>query len=1301
MVFSNNLLMGAAAAAASGGAGYVPKGAIWLDGSTNYLMKTFGSAGNRKTFTYSFWWKRVGIGTDQYVMTAGDSNTSYMWYIPTTDLCQVNFNTSTAANFISNGVFRDPTAWQHVCVMFDTTVPTYQVWINGQIPSKGTNNLPTSDQEHNFMNSGVEHRIGSTSGEPSSCYEGYLSEFIVLDGYAGFPTDFGQFNDDGVWVPIDPSSVVSTNKGTNGFWLDFADSADLGNDVSGNNNDFDTYPAPAMAATNWTYDRPADSDTTGNFCTFTSQYRREVDVGYYVYTPRGVVDFGQGGKEVKWTGGSSAGTYGVNVIINSTVPLYPGNKYHVEWKTTRWGVPASSGAYQAVYLVPVSYYSNYVNLNSSGSGSYTFYTSSWNPSKGTNGQAWFNGSSISTTITAFPLNETMSLDIDMSTIGSTTIIEKRYNSGSPATDFTASSLAFLDEPYFICSQCQGNGSGRDFDALFNFGDTGTWLITPETDHVGVNTYTINKERTITKPSDNFLPILYEGNGTGQRVGNFIPFTDSHTVDHSARFDEGSTQYMTRSTWGTSTDTTKWSLSMWVKRGNPGKQRLVDAGSNLSNQNIIEFTAADLIDFQLYVAPNFGRVTTYRKLTQSDGWVNLVFVHDSGNSTAADRMRIYVNGVRDTTGTATNPSGNLSLMTINGQNTTLAYDLINTSNPYDGYMAEVVFLDGIATTDASQFGETDTSTNRWIPKDVSGLTFGTNGFYLNMADKNDLGDDESGNGNDFTMTNMDTTNGSNQMYDTPTRNTAVISGGFAASTAELTQGNLTLGGSSGDPLSSPFTIQEVSSGKWYFEGRLDAIDTSTGGPSMGFALSSALSNSTNTAASPANYYTMRIRGGPSIQCNNDGVTWQPSNAPTVAVGTVYGLFIDCDNGKAWGAVDGTIMQNSAGDSVGSPSAGTNPTFLFPNNTAITFFAGGSNAGDITINTGAWIYFDGAATTLDSDAGGYFQSTSIPTGFKALNQDNLPENTAGITGFAWFKERDGITNNLLWDRVNGIYKYIISNTNDVQGTDANGLQRFLQQGAQVGDMSSINDDGDSMVLWQWVAGGTSTPSVNTDAGFSIAKYTGNGSAGNTVTHSLGVAPEFICVKKLAAGDDATNRHWAVYHVSEGNTKYGLLSDGNAFGTSSGYWNNTTPGTSTFTVGTDDSVNGNNAPYVAYCWAGVEGYSKFGSYFGNGDNDGITLYLGFRPSYVLIKDTGAAATNWNIFDDQRDPYNPITQQLLANSTSAEATQSARCDFLAQGIKFRVSTGDINNSGNSFIYAAFAENPFGGSGVAQAKAR
>ena len=1300
MVFSNNLLMGAAAAASSGDAGYVPKGAIWLNGSDEYLHWTPSSTATSSTKkTLSFWFKRSALGSVQWLIDAG-SNNDQIQFAAADDL-EVSLNATTDAYLNTTAVYRDPTAWMHIVVSFDTGAGVSSVrmrlWINGEeVTAFDTSNYPSASYALDFMADTVQQNIGRR-GNNSQFYNGYISEFIGLDGYAGLASDFAQYDSNGVWVPKDPTTIVTANKGTNGFWLDFADSSDLGKDVSSGGND-NSFTSVNMGTANSTLDRPADeAEDTGNYCTLSSVYK--VGTGQYLPVSNGNltftnVSFGRGtqamgtigmssGKfywEVSWSAipnelASRVGIAQIDDVVGSGSLDGAGTQYLAgtagSWAFLAWESGANAGK-KETNGTKSSYYDSTTDISDTIGVAFD----------ADNGAIWIskNGSWIDGSVTGQ---------------SSATVLASIETYANTYVMFDG----LTDGPYIPGVSFDGSpGTGE-----INFGQT-AFTYTPPSGFKKLNTSNMS-EPTVKNGEDNFSPILFEGNGKGQRVGNFIPFTDSHTVNYSARFDAGSSQYLTR-TPSSSGNRRTWTFSAWVKRGQINTLsgvHLFGADRTGGYGDRITFGNGDTDDrFNVnFNDAGDGRLQTYRYFQDASVWTNFVVAVDTTQSTNTDRVKIYINGVLVTSNllaTANYPTQNYDTM----MNYTTAQMIGarggSASQFMDGYMAEVVMIDGTQLA-ASSFGQTDTSTNRWIPKDVSGLTFGTNGFYLNMADKNDLGDDESGNGNDFTETNMDTTNGSNQMYDTPTRNFNVLNPADSGG-GTLTEGNLKITPANLAGIRATIGIG-LNTGKYYWE----SVQGASGGEVGWYSEDCNVSTSGGGQSNGAGNWNINFNGrfhsnpiGGTLTTSSDQTAW------AFTTGDVIMCAYDSDTGNLWFGKNGTWFDSVSGSSgnTGNPSTGANP-FLTGVNTKIFPMVGdgtGTAANIQTVNFGSWIYFDSTTLSLSTGPAGYFRHT-VPTDFKAINQDNLPENTAGITGFAWFKERDGTTNHLLWDRVNGIYKYIISNTNDVQGTDTNGLKSFLQQGADVGNMSSINDDGDSMVLWQWVAGGTSTPSVNTDAGFSIAKYTGNGSAGNTVTHSLTVDPEFICVKKLAAGDDSTSRHWAVYHVSQGNTKYALLSDSNAFATSSGYWNNVTPGTSTFTVGTDDSVNGNNAPYVAYCWAGVDGYSQFGEYIGNGNADGPIINLGFKPSFVLIK-AAERSNNWHIFDSARNPYNPITNNALFPDLDLAEGGTNSIDFGGSFFKLRTSEVWLNaSSSNKYIYAAFASNPFGGSGVAQGKAR
>lgn len=241
--------------------------------------------------------------------------------------------------------------------------------------------------------------------------------------------------------------------------------------------------------------------------------------------------------------------------------------------------------------------------------------------------------------------------------------------------------------------------------------------------------------------------------------------------------------------------------------------------------------------------------------------------------------------------------------------------------------------------------------------------------------------------------------------------------------------------------------------------------------------------------------------------------------------------------------------------------------------------------------------------------------------------------------------------------------------------------------------FNKSSSTYVAYGWKAGGASTVntsgsistnvSVNTTAGFSVVTYTGNGTNGATIGHGLGVAPRWVIVKRRnASGDD-----WLHYHISLGATQ-SIAFDINAAITSSTRWNNTAPSSTVVTLGTSTGVNASGGTYVAYCWAEVEGFSKFGSYVANASSDGPFIYTGFRPRWIMFKRT-TSSTNWYVIDTSISSYNASTSGLYPNTTDAVSSEGA-VDILSNGFKCRVSSGAFNYpSGETFMYAAFAESP------------
>ena len=308
--------------------------------------------------------------------------------------------------------------------------------------------------------------------------------------------------------------------------------------------------------------------------------------------------------------------------------------------------------------------------------------------------------------------------------------------------------------------------------------------------------------------------------------------------------------------------------------------------------------------------------------------------------------------------------------------------------------------------------------------------------------------------------------------------------------------------------------------------------------------------------------------------------------------------------------------------------------------------------------------------------------------------------------WIKPRDnGSWSNNITDSVRGAGKGIFSDLNNTEydyGTGTNGSVRtFDTNGFSIGTATQVNNNSSNIVAWTWKAGGAgsantdgsinSTVSVNTTAGFSIVSYTGNGSAGATIGHGLGATPAVI-IQKIRS----SSGNWIVYHhknTSAPETDFLKLNTTAATADEVTIFNDTAPTNSVFSVGTESTINGNNNTCVAYCFAEKKGYSKFGSYTGNGNSDGTFVYTGFKPAFLITKRTNSASSgDWNIVDSARNPSNVVGKYLHTNLSNAEGTASIY-DILSNGFKIRESGAGTNASGSTYIYLAFAENPIVGS--------
>jgi len=297
--------------------------------------------------------------------------------------------------------------------------------------------------------------------------------------------------------------------------------------------------------------------------------------------------------------------------------------------------------------------------------------------------------------------------------------------------------------------------------------------------------------------------------------------------------------------------------------------------------------------------------------------------------------------------------------------------------------------------------------------------------------------------------------------------------------------------------------------------------------------------------------------------------------------------------------------------------------------------------------------------------------------------------------WLKCRPQARNHRWIDVIRGVGKHLESDNTDAEESPADGLTAFGSDGFTVGNTGGYNNSSENFVAWNWLAGGsassntdgtiTSTVSANQTAGFSIVSYTGTNN-NQTVGHGLGAAPKVIILKNLN-----TTNNWCVGHGSLGFTKHLALNETDAVGTSSVRFQDTAPTSTVYSVGAAGETNGSGNSIIAYCFAEKKGFSKFGSYTGNGQNDNAFIYTGFKPAFIMIKKTDSSDgnDNWVMVDNKRLGYNVDNNPLYPNTSGTEVT-SDYIDFLSNGAKIRNGANEVGRSGVVYIYMAFAESPF-----------
>ena len=801
---------------------------------------------------------------------------------------------------------------------------------------------------------------------------------------------------------------------------------------------------------------------------------------------------------------------------------------------------------------------------------------------------------------------------------------------------------------------------------------------------------------------------------------------------SLRFDDGSSPELTFTPSSAGNRKTN-TFSVWVKRGIIG-----------TNQNILKVAGnSDTTRFDFYFDSNddlnIAGQSTYFRLTDAKyrdvgSWYHFVVAFDTTQSTANDRLKIYQNGTQITSFSTNNA---FSQNTDYALSNTVEHQIGKGYGFFDGYMAEINFVDGLQL-DPTYFGETKNGV--WVAKKYTG-SYGTNGFRLEFKNtsvgsgsSSTIGADTSGNTNHFTSSGIVASDCN--MPDSPENNFCTLNGVAKSAGLTLSEGNLQTNNANDFALG---TIG-VSSGKWYYENYINS--TNGGFAGVYEADVGVYSTTVDDGGNNPNGYGIYSDG----RKLRDGSYTSYGNAFQTA-GDIIGVALDMDNGAIYFSKNGT-WQNSATASEIAAGTTTNAAFTGLSGTMVARVGHYNNNNPTIVNFGQDDTFVGAissAGNTDTNGRGVFKYAP-PTDFLALCSANLPEPTIGpnsatqaddhfdqtlfdgtgssplaVTGMGhqpdllWLKRRDNATNghHILYDSTRGGTNALRSSTNTAEAQFGDMVITFQSDGFSFTGTDGLNASSSyNNVAWSWLANGGTTVTndasatgvgsidsvyqANTTAGFSIVTYTGSSSGNNgtasTVAHGLDAVPKWIfflprdtydgCVYHAAvASDPATDKLLL---------KTSTYADSNtAASDDSGFFNDTEPTSTVFSVGTRKHSNSNGG-MVAYCWAEVEGFSKFGSLFGNASNNGAFVYTGFAVKWVMFKNVEATAA-WIMQDTARDTFNVATKALVANFYYSESTVAARnIDFLSNGFKLRTTAGDTNGNGQRIVYMAFAEAPF-----------
>jgi hypothetical protein len=1327
-------------------------------GRKTNLSWTPGTPTNQKIWTLSFWIKSGVDGTgNNYMLSAGTSGTQNdtIQFRATGEIDFGSYSSGYTHQLRTTAQYRDPSAWYHYLIAFDTTQGTeanrIKIYVNGvHQTSLVIANYPSQNATAGHVNAAELHNIGKSVWHDGGYLSGYLAEYHFIDGQALTPTSFGETGDYGEWKPIE----VDVTYGNNGFYLPFKQDYTV--------EGFSTVTYRGNSGTQYIGGAGFSPDMTWYKC------RSNASTFHYIF------DTVRGANKAIYPDQTSA--------EDANWPSYNTQSFDPDGST----IVRSNG--------------DHLNLDGR-----TYVAWNWDMGSKTDTKT-IAGVSGGVTTTSEQKFGTASLSMQGGSNSRHYKIDDHPDWDFGSGDFTielwihqqSNPSAYDGIISFADSSATSAGFGIGYNSsghIYFASHLGNALSVVAHDAVLSNStwhhIAVSRSSGTTKlfingteedsATDNNHYITTPNGGYGISIGRYYPNVDekyfhgefdeiriSNSARYTGNFSVATSAYATDdntkllmhcdgSHAGTvfkdhsaSTPNTNGSITSDVAANTTYGQSIVsykgistagttighglssapemiivkrrDAGSNHSwpvyhkdvldgsSQRILRLdtTAAQFNDDTFhYTTPSnttFSVGSSWgTNLPVGDNFIAYCFHSVTGYSKIGSYTGTGSSGKSITTGF---PVGFVIIKKTNAVGDWTMHDNVRggdnriyaNESDAEGTGYEVQF-DSNGFTLLNGVGNWNNSGDTYI--------------YMAFADTREYAYwlDQSGNNNDWTSNNLTE---SDVMVDSPTNNFATQNPlhVLAAGDPTFSEGNLRIM-TALTPAGRNVSTMGFTSGKYYAEMLHEA------GVSGSWVAPRTVVGITTNAVD-----TIRGRDGGNIgtlSSSEDVGYFGDGGVKNIAgtysaygsgwtIGDIIGVALNMDNDEV------TFYKNNVSQGALSFTAGGEGHFA----------CGDSSAGGGL--TAVWNYGQDSSFAGNKTAQGNQDSNGIgdfyytpPTGFLALCTKNLPDvavipsehfNTVLYTGtgssnartgigfqpdFVWIKDREHTESHRLFDSVRGVQNNLTSIGTNIEWTDANSLTAFGSDGFTVGSENAVNGvAGHSFVAWNWKANGsgssntngsinTTATSANVDAGFSISTYTGNSTSGATVGHGLSKAPELILIKKRSAA-----AAWGVYNKTDGNTKVSHLDLTAPSYASSGIWNNTTPSTSVFTLGNNALVNSASTTYVAYCFHSVDGYSKVGSYTGNGNADGTFVYTGFRPAFILYKATDNY-THWAIHNTESNPYNVADTELHANESAAEASAAEyKIDFLSNGFKQRNTNGTNNGNGYNYIYIAFAESPF-----------